>query len=195
VTAPLERLVGELATARERGDPNADLCWLATARDDGAPGLRTVVLRNVSGRLGVFTSGTSPKWRQLEEDNRVSVAVWLPTLRVQYVIEARAEPMPSAIVHASWVQRPRPAQLLDLYYQGTLPQSHPLPDRAAFEHGLDAVTANHADDEVLEPPESASGLYLNAEVVERLELDDDTRRHRRVRYRLATQWEPEELVP
>lgn len=192
---PLVLLSRDIKEARSKGDGNADLCVLATNRDDQSPGLRTVVLRDVAGRFGLFTNGTSPKWRQIEADNRVSAVVWLPSLKVQYVLDARVEPIPEAVVHAAWRKRPRPAQILDMYYEHTQDQSKVLPDRAAFERGMEGTRNALAADNALDPPTSARGLYLNPEVVERLELDDAHRLHRRSRFRLANQWLEEVMVP
>lgn len=191
----LRQFWAEIARARKAGDPNAGFATLATTRADAAPGIRTVVLRDIGGRPGLFTSATSPKWAQISADNRISLAIWLPTLQVQYVIEGRAEPIPNVIVSNSWQQRPRPAQILDHYYATIRPQSSPLDDRSAFLDGARGLRRTLGEAAPLDPPESAAGCYVNPECIERLALDDTERLHDRVRHRLEDDWRPESLVP
>lgn len=184
----------DIAAAKDAGDPNAGFATLATIRSDAAPGLRTVVLRRIGGRPGLFTSATSPKWAQISADNRLSLLVWLPSSQVQYVLEGRAEPIAEVSVSESWQQRPRAAQTLDLYYATTHPQSAVLDDRTQFVEQLRELRRRHGET-ALETPVTAAGCYVNPESIERLALDDTERLHERTRHRLDNDWLPEPLVP
>ena len=189
MTDPLHRLAADRALARERRDPCAGLCTLSNLGEDGWPEARTVVLRDLDDRLAVFVNATSPKFAHLEQ---VSLVVWLPTLNVQYRLRCRTEPVPGALVAESWQLRPEPPKHMDWLYTLRHLQSSPIESRAMLLETIDSLDLP----EPLTAPETARGLYLLPELVDRLDLGMENGIHDRRRYRLGNPtWSEEVLVP
>ena len=64
---PIEEIVSERKKARERGDLNANVCFLATVSEDGGGTVRALSLRDVDQRgFGILINGLSVKWAELE---------------------------------------------------------------------------------------------------------------------------------
>ena len=173
------------AQARTKGDPCAELCALATVNADGAPAVRTLVLRDLEGesppdqaeaevRLAVFINDSSPKWPAMQ---RVSALVYLPSLKVQYRLSCTSEPVPEALVHSRWQERPDAPKRMDWYY-AQRPQSSPVASRKQL---LDEVEGLKVPSPLI-APSSARGLYLNPFDIERLDLNQANGIHDRRRW-------------
>lgn len=187
---PIALLRADRAEARNLADPNANLCACATVAA-GEPQVRTLVLREVHGRLALFVNRSSPKHDEFAQSATVQLLVYLPTLAVQYRLTCDLAAMPPAVVHASWRQRPRLPRQLDWLY-AERPQSSTLPSAAWLETALAAGDAPSALDVA---PDSAVGHYLVPHRVERLHLRQD-RPHDRRCYTLADgTWRSEALMP
>ena len=76
-------------------DPCANLCTVASVDSHGYPQARTLVLRDVKERLAIFANETSPKWREITLNARISVVVWLPALNLQYRLRCGTERGPT----------------------------------------------------------------------------------------------------
>ena len=188
---PLARLATDRVLARERQDPCANLCTLANVDADGLPQARTLVLRDLDQRLAVFVNATSPKFPFLQT-TPVSVVVWLPTVNVQYRLACTTEPIPADVVAASWLERPAPPKRMDWLYMKVQAQSTPVDDREALLAMLAALDLP----EPLVAPDTAAGFYLQASMVDRLDLGQENGVHDRRRYRLGNPgWYEEVLVP
>lgn len=186
---PLERLAAERALARERQDPCAGLCTVANVDGDGLPQARTLVLRDMDDRLAIFVNATSPKFEHLDS---VSVVVWLPSVNVQYRLSCTTSQVPQALVAESWQLRPDPPKRMDWLYTTVQSQSSTIDSREVLLSKLSALNLP----EPLEAPESARGLYLNATLIDRLDLGQENGFHDRRRYRLSNPgWVEEVLVP
>ena len=190
---PLARLGADRAAARAQNDGGAAVCMLGTVNDDGDVEQRTLVLRDLAdaaghARLALFFSGTAPKWQQLRRRPLCSIATWMPTIQVQYRMHARWEPIPEELVRTSWQLRPDIPKKLDWLYQ-EVPQSEPI-ERALLEARLGESQA--VPDAA---PDTAMGVYLLPERIERLELSGAV--HLREHYRLDATggWQYEHLVP
>ena len=193
MTDPLALLRADRAKARAAGDPQGNLCVLATV-DGGEPQARTLVLREIetaaggAPRLGVFLNATSAKYRQLGQSTAVTVHVHLASVAAQYRLVCRLEPVPKAIVEASWRLRPAVAKRLDWLYE-----RHPQGSAVAGREALAAMLATPCPEFA---PDSALGFYLAPTAVERLLLDQPDGVHDRRRYRLTPNaWQEEVLVP
>ncbi len=171
----LQELRNARSAAREAQDPCASLCTLCTVDADGEPQARTLVLRDVEGKLAVFINSTSPKWSQLNNSQSVSVLVWLPSQQLQFRLQAKIASVPKTLVDASWQLRPDTPKRLDWYYEERQPQSSRLIDDESFAERLRAF----APDLPESAPESAQGLYLEPLRIERLELNTTGAPHRR----------------
>lgn len=186
---PLTRLGADRALARERQDPCAGVCTVANVDRDGMPQARTLVLRDMDDRLAVFVNATSPKFAHL---GSVSVVIWLPSVNVQYRLNCSTEPVPQALVAESWRLRPDPPKRMDWLYTRVQAQSTKIDSREA----LLAKLQDLALPDPLEAPETARGLYLNATLIDRLDLGQENGVHDRRRYRLGNPgWEEQVLVP
>lgn len=191
-TDPLQRLAEDRDRARAQGDPCANLCTLATVDAAGQPHARTVVLRELDGRLALFLNETSPKWQQIGHAPSVAVVVLLPTLQLQYRLQCTTRPVEKRLVHENWQNRPDAPKRLDWYYTRVQPQSSVVDDRAALLAGLEALRLR----EPLTAPRTAAGLYLEPTWIERLDLAAGDGVHDRRGYRReATGWREVTLVP
>ena len=189
---PLDYFAEERDRARELGDPWADLCAVAT-QDDGVPCVRTLVLRTLQeATLGLFVNRTSPKWAALASGSPFQAMTFLSTLNVQYRLTAIGRPLPSETVAESWVLRPTAPKRMDWFYGAVQPQSSEMDSRAAL---LDALGANvpPAPDAA---PDTAAGVLVSVQVLERLDLTQANGVHDRRRYtRTSSGWHEKVLVP
>jgi pyridoxine/pyridoxamine 5'-phosphate oxidase len=189
---PLIQLINDRSAARDQGDPCANICTAASVDHLGHPQARTLVLREIEGRLAVFGNETSPKWREMSLDLPIAIVVWLPSLNLQYRLRCRTEPIPKDIVHESWALRPEVPKRLDWYYTNHQPQSSKLPDRETLLRQLQALSLP----DPLVAPATASGLYLAPLVVDRLDLNQADGVHDRRHFELvADEWVESILVP
>ncbi|MCZ6855868.1 MAG: pyridoxamine 5'-phosphate oxidase family protein [Gammaproteobacteria bacterium] len=193
---PLARFLADRAQARTAEDPCANLCVAATVDADGEPQARTLVLRELdttSGtRLAIFCNETSPKWREMSNSSRIALSVFLPSSNLQYRLQCTTVPMPVETVHESWQLRPDAPKRLDWFYTLTMPQSAPIESR-------DLLLMKCAGLELPDPliaPETARGLYVIPEVIERLDLNQPDGIHdRRLYQRRGEGWIEKFLVP
>lgn len=193
MTDPLKQLLIDRQAARERSDPWAALCVVGTVQTvpdatDRAE-LRTLVLRDLEGELALFFSATSPKWQQLNEKDTVALLVYLPSLEVQYRLQASWTPIPTATVHKHWQLRPNIPKRLDWLYE-----AHP--QSTALERTK--LTAALTDDDQENPPATAPaaamGIVLQPLEIERLQLSAGI--HERYLFtRADEQWTQQSLVP
>jgi pyridoxamine 5'-phosphate oxidase len=190
---PITLLRNDRARARDAGDAWASLCVLATVDADRVPQARVVVLRDIDERFAVFVNGTSPKCIEMEESAHQTVLVYLASLAVQYRLAVTLEPVPAAIVRASWLERPRIPKVMDWLYERVQRQSTPLASR---QHLMDhyATIDSQLPEDVTAPP-NALGYYLIAERVDRLELAGDRPHSRSAFERYAGGWRTSTLVP
>lgn len=190
---PLAALAADRARARAARDPNAELGWVATVDPDGAPAVRTLVLRELDGDWALFVSGTSPKWTHLSARPECQIAVWLPTVQRQWRLHAQVRPLERAILEHHWPRRPRTSQVMDHLY-ASLPQGSPVehPDRLARAHAeLDARL-----DDAPQAPAAALALGLDVQLVECVQIAPPPDLHGRRRWhRHAGSWQFRDLVP
>lgn len=194
IADPTLALNADRRRARELGDGNAELCWLATVDADGWPRVRTLVLRDVAGGLALFVNATSVKGRQLSRDPRCQIACWYPSLQRQWRLDAHVVPVDRAILAEHWRRRPRSSQVLDHVYVQGFPQSSALADPKAFQAAharLDESLGDHP-----EPPPEALALGLELREAECLQIHPGTRLHERWQFRPgASGWQRQALVP
>ncbi len=189
---PLAQLLADRAFAREAKDPCANLCVIATVDAEGQPQARTMVLRELGPRLAIFCNETSPKWREMSNSSGIAITVFLPSANLQYRMMCTTEPVPAATVHESWQLRPEPPKRMDWFYTLNRPQSTPIESRELL---LAQCRALDLPDPMI-APETALGLYVNPEIIERLDLDQPEGIHDRRRFqRCDDSWVQTVLVP
>jgi len=187
---PIEQLFADRARAHEARDPWAGLCALASVDNDGRPHVRTLVLRDVDGRLGVFVNSTSPKWQQIA-GREIAVSTFMAVPNVQYRMHCQTEQIAPEIVRESWLLRPPMPQRMDWLYPSHA-QSTPVADR-------DSLVASALALQLPDPlhaPDTARGLYLDPFEIERLDLAQENGIHDRRAWHLnGGQWHERTLVP
>ncbi|MFU8815769.1 MAG: pyridoxamine 5'-phosphate oxidase family protein [Pseudomonadales bacterium] len=189
---PLVQLAADRAQARELADPCANVCTLATVDAAGHPHARTVILRDIEGRLAVFLNETSPKWLQLEHSASLALVVWLPSLNLQYRLQCQSRPVAKQQVQESWQLRPDAPKRLDWFYTRVQPQSSAVEGRQSLLDQIGELQLRQP----LVAPRTAAGIYLEPVRVERLDLGMAEGIHdRRSFQRRADGWHELVLVP
>jgi pyridoxamine 5'-phosphate oxidase len=186
--AAFERWLAEMVAA---GEPDANAMVLATSGPDGAPSARTVLLRGVDARGFVFfTNRNSRKGRELAANPRAAlVFLWLGARR-QVLVAGTAGHVSDEESDAYFATRPRGSQLA----AWASPQSSPVPDRAALDAAVAAVSARFAGGDVPRPP-FWGGYRVVPDAVEFWQGRAD-RLHDRFRFvRRGDGWEASRLGP
>jgi pyridoxamine 5'-phosphate oxidase len=192
---PIAQIVADRQRAREARDPFTDLCVLATADRTGAPGVRTLGLRDVGPPgVGLLVSALSPKWAPLEDGRYECLLVWL-TVRRQYRIRGSLAPMPDEQLERYWRQKVHESRLLDLYYARVQPQSSPVGSRERFLAGIDALRRKHPGADAVPRPETLRGIYLVPSRIEAWRGSPDRLHDRQLYVRRGDGWAEETLVP
>ena len=189
-TDPIELLVRDRADARESNDPMVDRCVLGTVNRNGRAALRTLVLREIDDRLALFYSRTSAKHAEvITNGNRGSLLIFLPSIGVQYRIEARFEEISRSVIESHWQLKPEASKRMDSIYERH-PQSTVIEDFNTFETLFAATVPPR------QRPPKRVGNFVLADLVERLELRADPQMHdRKLFKRSETDWEVQRLVP
>ena len=192
---PLAEIVAARDRARASRDPFVDLCILATADGAGPPGVRTLVLRDVSAQgVGLLVSQASPKWAPLAAGRYECLLVWL-SIRRQYRVRGGLAPMPEALVEEYWRQKGHASRLLDFYYTAVQPQSSPVASRARFLEGIDGLRGHHPERDGVPRPPALRGVYLVPDRIEAWRGSPDRLHDRYLYRRSGAGWTEEILVP
>ncbi len=179
------------ADAVAAGLPEPNAMVVATADAAGRPSARTVLLKGYDDAGFVFyTNYTSRKGAEAAANPYASLVFpWHPMQR-QVIVAGRVERVSRAETEAYFATRPRGSQL----GAWASPQSKVLPDRAAVDAGLAAVTERFGDGPVPAPPHWG-GLRVIPETVEFWQ-GRSNRLHDRLRYRRdGADWVIERLAP
>jgi pyridoxamine 5'-phosphate oxidase len=134
------------AVAAEVPQPTA--MGLATVSADGAPSLRTVLVKGVDDTgIVFFTNYRSRKGRDLEARPQVAATITWVQLHRQIRLEGRAERLPEQRSDDYFATRPRGAQVA----AAASPQSEEIPDRAWLERRVAELEAQHSAEPVPRP--------------------------------------------
>ncbi len=191
---PLSGLREDRARAREYGDANSELCWLATIDASGLPRVRALVLRDVEEGLALFINATSAKGADLTREPRCQIATWYPSLQRQWRLTVQTEPLSRTLLTSHWQRRPRSSQVMDHLYGDGFPQSTPLDDPARLRSAHDALDAALGSDP--SPPADALALKLEILGAECLQIHPADRLHDRWEYvQDGSGWTRRALVP
>lgn len=194
---PVELIICDREQATSHVDPNADICFLATADQEGRPNVRTLVLREINeNRFSVYLNEGSPKWMQLQQDTGYQLLLYYPSVQRQYRLAGTVARLPAAIVQKSWKLRPRGSKYLDYYYQEKAQQGSVLGSRSELTRGIDDLINQFPDPNTLQAPAHAIGIELVITSIDRLDLSSPDRIHDRRYYRLVNDgWTEQVLVP
>jgi pyridoxamine 5'-phosphate oxidase len=195
VLDPIADIVGDRERARAAGDPLADVCILATAGRNGAPGVRALVLRDIGPEgVGLLISATSPKWEPLRSGRYECLLLWT-TIRRQYRIRGGLAPMPQDRLETYWRQKVHESRLLDLFYDRIQPQSSPLASRQVLLSGIATLRRQHPTPDAVPRPELLRGVYLVPFRIEAWHGSPDRLHDRHLYTRTASTWREQILVP
>ena len=137
------------AEAREAEINDAEAMALATAKADGQPSVRMVLLKGHGTDGFVFyTNEQSAKGEQLAEDPKAALLFHWKALRRQVRIEGAVERVPDADADAYFATRARDSQI----GAWASDQSSPLDRRETFEKRFEQVSRRFAGKDVPRPP-------------------------------------------
>jgi len=190
---PFTQFTAWLAEAAERGayEPNAMV--LGTIDPDGAPSIRTVLLRGVDERgFAFYTDYTSRKGRALLANPAVATVFPWYTLHRQVKIFGEAYVVDAADSDDYFAHRPRGAQVA----AWSSDQSQPIASRDALEQKVIDTEAQFADAPEVPRPERWGGFRI---VPHRVEFwqGRTSRLHDRLLFHREgdTNWRVERLQP
>ena len=152
------------AEALAAGEPDRTAMTVATATREGAPSVRTVLLKAYDARGFVFyTHLDGRKGRELQANPQAALLFHWPRVRdgVQVRVEGPVELVDEAEADAYFASRPRTSQLGAWASR----QSETLESREAFERRLAELEAEFAGREVPRPPRW-TGLRVRADRIE-----------------------------
>lgn len=194
---PIRLLGSDARRAMAAADPMVHRCFLATQTGAGQPVVRTLVLRGVdAGRIELFFSKTSAKWRDLLDNQRYELLVYWPSIGCQYRIRGGFKQIPFEELAASWKQKSADGKLLDLYYQKAQTQGSPIEDQDAFVELIRSIREDAGDFSAVDAPPTITGIRLEPSRVERLDLSPAPGVYTRELYlRSGGGWRRERLVP
>jgi len=188
---PLEQFGRWYAEADEAGIKAPQAMALATAKADGAPSVRMVLLKGADEHGFVFFTGyVSRKGAELDANPHAALLFHWDALGRQVRIEGRVERVPGQESDAYFATRPRGAQLAAAASQ----QSSVLRDRAEIDDRFAELAREHEGSDVRRP-DHWGGYRLVPETYEFWQHRDD-RMHDRLRYRRSNgDWIVERLSP
>ncbi len=194
---PLMDIIQSREEARKRHDPHVDVCFLATVTADGRPAVRAISLRDIDEQgFGLLLNNTSPKWQQLQAQGHCSLLILWSTVRRQYRIQGRIEPMERERMQQYWDRKSHGSRLLEHYYGVFHPQSHPVPSRAYFLKGIEELRQRYPAKEMIPMPDTLQGIYLFPTEIEIWHGSPEDRLHdRRLFTRTSGGWSFCVLVP
>lgn len=189
---PINQFTAWLAEAAERDvyEPNAMV--LATIDPDGAPSIRTVLLRAVDERgFAFYTDYSSRKGRALLQNPAVAAVFPWYTLHRQVKIFGQAHPVGQHDSDAYFSARPRGAQIA----AWSSDQSQPIASRAALEQKVVDAQARFADRDEVPRPERWGGFRIEPHRIEFWQGRTSRLHDRLVFTRSGEQWSLERLQP
>ncbi len=188
---PYDQLRAWLAEARTALPDLYNAMSLATVAADGRPGLRIVLLKDVSDSgMTFYTNYYSRKARDLEAVPSAAALFWWPALQRQIRIEGAVSRVSAAESDAYFATRERDSQLGAWASE----QSTVLPSREALEQRIATFRERFAGEAVPRPPHWG-GYRITPDVMEFWQ-EGAFRLHDRFRYRRAEAgWIRERLAP
>ena len=171
-------------------EPNA--MTLATKGLDGFPKARTVLLKKYTFEGFIFyTNYESEKGRAIEQDPKVCLCFYWPTMERQIIIKGEAEKIAENLSDGYFESRPDGSKLGAI----VSPQSQVIPSREYLDNELAKLEKEYAKKEIERPP-YWGGFMVRPESMEFWQ-GRPNRLHDRIRYSLQADynWKIERLAP
>ncbi|HEY7492395.1 MAG TPA: pyridoxamine 5'-phosphate oxidase family protein [Candidatus Tectomicrobia bacterium] len=195
---PVAEIIARRAEARQQQDPQVDVCFLATVTAEARPAVRAISLRDIDARgFSLLLNETSPKWQQLTARGQCALHILWSTVRRQYRVYGRLDPMDPAHLQQYWNRKGHGSRLLEYYYEACHAQSQPIPSRAYLLQGMAELTQRYPDKDAMPlPPDTLKGVYLYPTEIDVWHGSPEDRLHDRcLCTRTATGWSSYTLVP
>src|SRR5439155_24129300 len=91
---PVAEIIDARQAARQHHDPHVDVCFLATVTAAGRPEVRAISLRDIDAEgFGLLLNTNSLKSQQLTAQGQCALHILWSTVRRQYRVYGRIEPM------------------------------------------------------------------------------------------------------
>ncbi len=190
---PISLIEQSIQDATEKGDPNAELLFLATSNVDAQPSVRTLLLRAVTGRsIFILFSRFHQKWQDLQETGNYEVLLWYPSIGHQYRIRGTFRELSPAEIEARWRDLPDMIKAVDLAYDADLKPGIPIDSPDIFRNRVNALKE---DVSASPPPSHLIGAWLDVTFVEFLGASMD-RLHDRTQFHWQDgQWLEQDVIP
>jgi pyridoxamine 5'-phosphate oxidase len=194
---PVAEIIAARAEARQQQDPHVDVCFLATVTAAGRPEVRAISLRDIDARgFGLLLNTTSPKWQQLSTSGQCCLHMLWSTVRRQYRVYGRLEPMEPERLRVYWQRKGLGSRLLEHYYDVFHAQSQPISSRAYLLQGIDELKRRYPDKDLVPIPSTLQGVYLSPMEIDVWHGSPEDRLHdRRLFTRTESGWSFCTLVP
>ena len=194
---PVAEIMAVREEARQREDPQVDTCFLATVTAAGRPEVRAISLRDIDAKgFGLLLNTTSPKWQQLSTSGQCSLHILWSTVRRQYRVYGRIDPMEPERLRHYWNRKGHGSRLLEYYYETFQAQSRPIPSRDHLLQGIQELTRRYPDKDTIPLPETLRGIYFYPTEIDVWHGSPEDRLHdRRLCTRTETGWSFCTLVP
>lgn len=193
---PLKNIQSDRLQARQLGDSNADICFLALADAEGRASVRTLVLRDINDDgLTLFLNRTSPKWQAITEGTGHELLIWYASMQRQYRISGSLRELDATLVKSNWQRRPTGSKYLDYVYEELGKQSSMIDSRDILMHKVSQLKQDR-DAESMQAPPMVTGIQLIADRVDVLDLNSQDRIHdRRLYTYIGDTWTSQVLIP
>ena len=171
-------------------EPNA--MTLATKGLDGFPKARTVLLKKYTYEGFIFyTNYESEKGKAIEQDPKVCLCFYWPTMERQIIIKGKAEKIAENLSDGYFESRPDGSKLGAI----VSPQSQVIPSREYLDNELAKLEKEYAKKEI-ERPSYWGGFMVRPESMEFWQ-GRPNRLHDRIRFSLQADynWKIERLAP
>ena len=193
---PVDSIQVDRTEARQLGDSNADICFLALADNNGNASVRTLVLREITeNRFTLFINKSSPKWKALTSGASLELLIWYSSLQHQYRVSGSVRELDPEIVKSNWQYRPIGSKYLDHVYQELGDQSSTIPTRETLTEKIKQMKATLVLEDMT-APSFVAGVEIIADRIEMLDLSMEDRIHDRQVHKFdGSDWTSEILIP